>query len=136
MEAQSGSVPPSWEMSVQIDNGQQITNHKTKKIASSPVPLDIKVMTENQKRKLKIAFIHQPLSDIRPPVSLTGIADSVGLIIDEVARRLAQSHEVIEYCVFHRGQKVVEQFDGVEYRRVSKFFDRFSNRIMREIDRT
>jgi glycosyltransferase involved in cell wall biosynthesis len=85
--------------------------------------------------RIRIAFIHQPLSDIRPPVSLTGVADSIGLIIDEVARRLAQSHEVIEYCVFHRGQKVVEQFDGVEYRRVSKFFDRFSNRIMREIDR-
>jgi hypothetical protein len=70
------------------------------------------------KRKLTIAFIHQPWSVICPPVSVATVADSIGLIIDETARRLARSHDVIEYCRRGRSQEEIEQFDGVNYRRV------------------
>jgi hypothetical protein len=41
------------------------------------------------------------------------VADSIGLIIDETARRLARSHDVIEYCRRGRSQEEIEQFDGV-----------------------
>src|SRR5262245_57234164 len=85
-------------------------------------------------RKLKIAFVHQPWSVIRPPVFLTGVADSIGLIVDEMARRLGRSHEVIEYCQLSRGQQSAEQFDGVEYRRASVLFDHGIDRIIRQIE--
>ena len=87
-------------------------------------------------RKLKIAFIHQPWSVIRPPVFLTGVADSIALIVDEIARRLASSHEVIEYCQLARRQREAEQFDGVDYRRVPILIDRAVSRMMRQIDRS
>jgi glycosyltransferase involved in cell wall biosynthesis len=90
------------------------------------------------KSKFKIAFILPPLNEIRPPVSLSGLAVSVDLIVDEIARRLARSHDVIVYCWRGEGQEKVEQFDGVEYRRVSNPLDRWfishPNKIMRLID--
>src|SRR5580704_18414137 len=87
------------------------------------------------KRRLKIAFVHQPWSMIHPPVSETGVGDSIGLLTDEIARRLAGSHEVIEYCPLFRGQPAAEQFDGVEYRRVPVAFDHTVARMMQRIDR-
>jgi hypothetical protein len=86
-------------------------------------------------RKLKIAFIRHPWSVIRPPVSVATVADSIGLIIDETARRLARSHDVIEYCRRGRSQEEIEQFDGVNYRRVRTLFDRVAARSLREIGR-
>jgi hypothetical protein len=53
--------------------------------------------TGQSKRKLKIAFIHLPINEIRPPISLTGLANSVELIGDEIARRLTQSCQVSAY---------------------------------------
>jgi glycosyltransferase involved in cell wall biosynthesis len=64
-----------------------------------------------------------PINAIRPPVT-SGLAASVDLVTDELARRLAQSHEVIAYCARGAGQANVEQFDGIEYRRISTWLDR------------
>src|SRR5262245_21820029 len=88
------------------------------------------------KRNLKIAFVHQPWSVIRPPVSLTGVADSIGLLTDEIARRTARSHDVIEYCPVVRGQRRAERFDGVEYRRAPVSIDHTIFRIIRQLDRS
>jgi glycosyltransferase involved in cell wall biosynthesis len=76
-------------------------------------------------RKLKIAFIFMPINEIRPPVSLNGISVAGDLIIDEIARHVARSHNVIAYCACGRDQQAVEQLDNVEYRRVSTTFDRW-----------
>ena len=90
------------------------------------------------RRKLKIAVIFMPVSEIRPPVSLTGLAVAGDLVMDEIARRLARSHDVIAYCSRGEHQQKVEQLDGVEYRRMSTSLDRwFSShhrRIMGLID--
>src|SRR3974377_88940 len=89
------------------------------------------------KRKLKIAFIFMPINEIRPPVSLTGLAVSVDVITDELAQRLARTHDVIAYCARGERQQKVEQFDGVEYRRMSIWLDRrllHRRKFMRLID--
>jgi glycosyltransferase involved in cell wall biosynthesis len=67
---------------------------------------------------VKIAFIFMPVNEVRPPVSSTGSVAG-DLIMDEIARRLARSHEVIAYCLRGEGQQQVERFEGVEYRRFS-----------------
>jgi glycosyltransferase involved in cell wall biosynthesis len=64
-----------------------------------------------------------PIKAIRPPVS-SGLNASVDLATDELARRLARSHDVIAYCAHGEGQQNVEKFDGVEYRRISTWLDR------------
>src|SRR5919197_3698828 len=101
--------------------------------AAKPTAIDLPA--RQSKRKIKIAFIHQPWSVIRPPVLQTSVGDSIGIIIDEIARRLARSHDVIEYCPRFRGQPVAEQFDRVEYRRAPVLFDLSIARIMQRIDR-
>lgn len=94
--------------------------------------------TKQPKRKLRIAFIFMPVNAIRPPVSLTGVGVAGDLIMDEIARHLARSHNVVAYCARGEDQQKVEQFDGVEYRRISTSLDHwfFSNhqKIMRLID--
>jgi glycosyltransferase involved in cell wall biosynthesis len=75
------------------------------------------------KYNLKIALIFMPINEIRPPVS-SSIASAGDLVMDEIARRLARSHNVIVYCARGEGQKKVEDFGGVEYRRMSTWFDR------------
>jgi glycosyltransferase involved in cell wall biosynthesis len=93
--------------------------------------------TRHLKHKLKIAFIFMPINEIYPPVSSTGLAVSVDLIGDEIARRLARSHDVIVYCARGEGQPKVEKFDGVEYRRMSTWLDSRllrHQRIMRLLD--
>lgn len=77
-------------------------------------------------RKFNIAFIFMPISGLRPPLSLTSLPISVDLVMEELARRLALSHNVIAYCARGEGQQKVEQCSGVEYRRVSKLADRRS----------
>jgi glycosyltransferase involved in cell wall biosynthesis len=81
-------------------------------------------MTAGQsKRKLRIAIIFMPINEIRPPVSLTSLASSGDLVMDEISRGLARSHDVIAYCARGKGQQKVERFDGVEYRRMSTWLD-------------
>jgi glycosyltransferase involved in cell wall biosynthesis len=90
------------------------------------------------KPKLKIAIIFMPVNEIRPPVSLTTYGSAGDLVMDEIARHLAVSHEVIGYCARGEGQHKVEQCDGVEYRRMSTSLDRWffskHQKIMRLID--
>jgi glycosyltransferase involved in cell wall biosynthesis len=80
--------------------------------------------TGQSKRKLRIAIIFMPINKIRPPVSQTSLGTSGDLIMDEIARGLARSHKVIAYCALGQGQPKVEQCEGVEYRRMSTWFDR------------
>ena len=80
--------------------------------------------TGQSKRKLRIAIIFMPINEIWPPVSLTSLASSGDLVMDEIARGLARSHDVIAYCARGKGQPKAEQFDGVEYRRMSTWLDR------------
>ena len=76
------------------------------------------------KRRLKIAIVFMPINEIRPPVSANSLASSGDLVMDEIARGLARSHDVIAYCAAGKDQQKVEQFDGVEYRRISTWLDR------------
>jgi glycosyltransferase involved in cell wall biosynthesis len=70
---------------------------------------------------------------------LTTIGSAGDLVMDEIARRLARSHEVIAYCARGDHQQKVEQCDGVEYRRMSTSLDRRflsgQQKIMRVRDR-
>jgi glycosyltransferase involved in cell wall biosynthesis len=74
--------------------------------------------------RLKIAIIFMPINEIRPPVYLNSAGSSGDLVMDEIARRLAQSHDVIAYCARGKGQPQIEQFEGVQYRRMSTWLDR------------
>ncbi len=95
--------------------------------------------TGQSKGKLKIAIIFMPINEIRPPVSLTSLGASGDLVMDEIARQLARSHDVIAYCARGGDQQKVEQFDGVEYRRLSTSLDRrflsYHQKIRRLTDR-
>jgi glycosyltransferase involved in cell wall biosynthesis len=79
-----------------------------------------------------------PVNEMRPPVYLTSVANSGDVLVDEITRRLAQSHNVILYCWRGEGQQKVEQIDGVEYRRLSNPLDRWvsshHHKIMRLIE--
>jgi len=81
-------------------------------------------MTPKQpNRKLRVAFIFMPINGIRPPVSLTGVSVAGDLIMDEIARPIGRSHDVVAYCARGEDQQKVEQSDGVEYRRMSTSLD-------------
>ena len=82
------------------------------------------MITGQSKHRLKIAIIFMPINEIRPPLSATSLASSGDLVMDEIARGLARSHKVIAYCALGEGQQRVEQFDEVEYRRISTWLDR------------
>src|SRR5271166_2043584 len=84
--------------------------------------------------KLKIAMINQPWSVIRTPVSVNGLCDSIGMICDELTRRLARSHEVVLYSRQGSNQQEVERCEGVEHRRVSNLSDRLASRLMTKLD--
>ncbi|HEX3338060.1 MAG TPA: glycosyltransferase family 4 protein [Pseudolabrys sp.] len=81
--------------------------------------------TEKLKRRRKIAIIFMPVNEVRPPVSLTTYGSAGDLVMDEIARRLARSHDVIAYCARGEDQQKIEWCDGVEYRRMSTSIDRW-----------
>jgi glycosyltransferase involved in cell wall biosynthesis len=81
---------------------------------------------------MKIAFIHQPWSIIQPPVDT---ADSVALVTEQLARRLARRHKVFAYCRIGPGQPRVSEFAGVEYRHASVSLDRWVKFGMQQLDR-
>jgi glycosyltransferase involved in cell wall biosynthesis len=101
--------------------------------------LEVAVADRQSGRKLKIAFIFMPVNEIRPPVSLTSFGSAGDLVMDELARRLARSHDVLAYCAGGGAQQKIERCDGVEYRRKSTSFDRWlflhHHKIMRLLDR-
>ena len=68
-------------------------------------------------QRLKVSFVNQPWNPAVPPVQ-TG---SIAIWSYEVARRLAQSCEVVAYAKRMRGCRIIEQHEGVTYRRVSIF---------------
>jgi glycosyltransferase involved in cell wall biosynthesis len=72
---------------------------------------------------VKIAIVDQPFGRINLP--WTGAGGSIDIWIYEVARRLAQSCNVIVYTKrdLMRAQKKVEYDQGVCYRRISTLFD-------------
>lgn len=79
-----------------------------------------------------------PVTEIRPPVSLTSLGSAGDLVMDEIARRLGRSHDVIAYCARGDGQPKIEKYDGIEYRRMSTTLDRWfflhHRKIMRLLD--
>jgi glycosyltransferase involved in cell wall biosynthesis len=81
-------------------------------------------------RPLKVAFIHQPWSVIVPPMTF---ADSIGIWTDEVARRLADSCEVISYSRRGAEQSSEQYYAGVRYRRFAAPLDR-AVRFLRLLD--
>jgi glycosyltransferase involved in cell wall biosynthesis len=74
---------------------------------------------------MKIAFVNQPWDSVTPPVQ----AGSVSICTYEIARRLVKNCDVIIYARKNPGQKAVEFYEKVEYRRVSVATVRFFNGI-------
>jgi glycosyltransferase involved in cell wall biosynthesis len=65
---------------------------------------------------VKIAIVHQPIGGIVQP----GVhADSITILVYEIARRLAGSAETVVYDRLGPGQEERETLDGVQYRRLS-----------------
>lgn len=88
--------------------------------------------TAHADRRLRVAFIHQPWSVIDPPVDN---ADSVALLTDETARRLARMGcRVVCYCRLGKGQPPVAEYAGVEYRRFPVSVDRWVKLAMQTFD--
>ena len=81
-------------------------------------------MAGRSERRLKIAFVFMPANTVRPPVWSTSYGTAGDLVMDELARRVARSHNVIAYCLRGAGQEPVEHCEGVEYRRVTAPLDR------------
>lgn len=73
--------------------------------------------------KIKVAFVPQPLDMIFPPMQ-----SSIGIWTYEMARRVAQSCEVIVYsgCI----EKKADFDQGVYYRRISPILDRWARRLV------
>ena len=68
---------------------------------------------------MKVAFVHQPLGTLSPPVK----HGSIGIWTYEVARRLAPSCNVIVYARRGPEQAEIKADGGVEYRRISSGLD-------------
>ncbi len=69
---------------------------------------------------MKIAFVHQPIGGVIEPGRH---ADSLTILVYEIARRLAASCEVIVYDRRGPGQTEVEMREGIQYRRLSPLFN-------------
>jgi spore coat protein SA len=82
---------------------------------------------------MKVAIVNQPFGTIVLP--WTGKAGSLDIWTYEVARRLAQSCEVIVYTRRDRHQKKVEHDHGVKYRHISIFFDKWHTYMSHTVDK-
>jgi glycosyltransferase involved in cell wall biosynthesis len=82
---------------------------------------------------MKIAFVNQPIGGaIRPK----GHCSSIAIIIYELARRLAASHEVTVYDRRGPDQSETETLEGVRFRRLSpEFKDDVPFRVVRKFGR-
>jgi len=69
---------------------------------------------------MKIAFVNQPWSNFDPPVES---ADSIAILIYDMALRLARSDDVTVYSRKNRGQAAVENCEGITCRRFSTTMD-------------
>jgi glycosyltransferase involved in cell wall biosynthesis len=114
----------TWATLRQLFLGRPIQSRVQHKLASIVTRSDLTDrVTPHSRPKLRIAIIFMPINEIRPPVFLNSLASSGDLVMDEMARRLGRSHKVIVYCALGEGQQRVEHFEGVEYRRISTWFD-------------
>jgi len=84
-------------------------------------------MSTNTEKRLKIAFMNQPLGTMSLPVR----AGSISIWTYEIARRLAQSCEVIVYARRGGSQKTVEHYKRVQYRRLSVAVDKVGLRLLK-----
>jgi len=75
---------------------------------------------------MRVAFVSQPLSRVRPHMQ----ADSIAIWIDQVARRLAGSCEVSVYSPRYREDPPVEICENVEYRGLRLGVDRQISRLV------
>jgi glycosyltransferase involved in cell wall biosynthesis len=80
---------------------------------------------------LRIALVHQPWSIIVPPVSH---GDSIALTTDRIARGLRKDHSVVCYSVRRRNQPKASTFDGIEYRRIERAYDRYLVKVGSALD--
>lgn len=69
---------------------------------------------------MKVALVHQPIGGVIQPGKH---ADSLTILVYEIARRLAASCEVIVYDRRSPGQPEVEVREGIQYRRLSPQFN-------------
>lgn len=76
---------------------------------------------------MKIAFVNQPGSSVTPPVQ----DGSLEIWIYQIAKRLAQSCEVISFSKRGRLQKKTEHIEEVNYRHVSVVSDHRLHRILK-----
>lgn len=77
---------------------------------------------------MKIAIVSQPFDGVLPPQQ-----NSIGMWIFEVARRLAQRHNVIVYARGGRFHMQTLMQDGVHYRHVPMGFDALFMRVTRRL---
>jgi glycosyltransferase involved in cell wall biosynthesis len=73
---------------------------------------------------MKIAQVY-PHSVISVPRA--DIFDALAIVNYEIGRRLARSHAVVTYPKCGKGQREVERYEGVTYRRMSQAFDTVIN---------
>lgn len=82
---------------------------------------------------MKIAFVDQPIGGVIRPKRHGG---SIQIIIYELARRLAASHEIIVYDRRGPDQPETETLEGVHFRRLSsEFMDDVPFRVVRKFGR-
>ena len=73
---------------------------------------------------IKIAQVY-PHADI--PLPHTQLYDALAIVNYEIGRRLARRNEVVTYPKWVPGQKEVESYEGVTYRRIPEGIDRALN---------
>ncbi len=82
--------------------------------------------------RLKIAFIHQPWSVVDPR---RAPADSVVLVTQQLAKRVARSCDVICYSRLGADLPTIEHVDGVEHRRINGPIDRYIKFAFGKLDK-
>ena len=73
---------------------------------------------------VRIAQVY-PHADI--PLPHTQLYDALAIVNYEIGRRLARHHEVVTYPKWVAGEREVEQYEGVTYRRIPEGIDRVLN---------
>src|SRR5262249_8280246 len=80
---------------------------------------------------LRIAFVHQPWSDVTAPVKH---ADSVALWTDQVAHRLGKDNSVVCYCLRHPHHADASTSGGIGYRWIEPGYDKFAAKVGWKLD--
>jgi len=75
---------------------------------------------------MKIAQVY-PHSKISVP--LVNVFDALAIVNYEIGRRLASSHALTTYPKWVRGQRKIESFEGVTFRRIPEGIDRAVNKL-------